>query len=125
MFDPEPIRTEWVPADPRGVLAASTTMTAPFARLLGDGGRLILTGGPGMGKTTMAAMLLLELIGQRSIGGAVPVPFRISDWDRNNLVSMPGSRGGYRRTTQRWARMPSASAPVATREPSRVREWLS
>ncbi|MEV0237825.1 NACHT domain-containing protein [Nonomuraea sp. NPDC050786] len=43
--------------------------------------RLIITGGPGTGKTTLAVQLLLELIASRSSDEPVPVMLSIASWD--------------------------------------------
>ncbi len=43
--------------------------------------RLIITGGPGTGKTTLAVQLLLELIASRSNEEPVPVMLSIASWD--------------------------------------------
>ncbi|MGW3346010.1 NACHT domain-containing protein [Nonomuraea rubra] len=43
--------------------------------------RLIITGGPGTGKTTLALQLLLELLATRSSSEPVPVMLSIAGWD--------------------------------------------
>ncbi|MFF5185810.1 hypothetical protein ACFY30_18895 [Streptomyces sp. NPDC000345] len=56
-------------------------------RRLGDGyrqipsGRLVVLGEPGAGKTVLAIMLVLGLLGSRESGTAVPVLLSVSSWD--------------------------------------------
>ncbi|MBX9361265.1 NACHT domain-containing protein [Streptomyces sp. WAC04114] len=56
-------------------------------RRLGDGyrqipsGRLVVLGEPGAGKTVLAIMLVLGLLGNRESGVAVPVLLSVSSWD--------------------------------------------
>jgi predicted NACHT family NTPase len=42
--------------------------------------RLVITGGPGTGKTTLAVQLLLELLNQTQAGEPVPVLFSLVGW---------------------------------------------
>ncbi|WP_409236886.1 NACHT domain-containing protein [Streptomyces sp. PA5.6] len=46
-----------------------------------DKGRLVVIGEPGAGKTVLAMLLTLGLIGAREPGGAVPVLLPVSSWD--------------------------------------------
>ncbi|GHE10963.1 NACHT domain-containing protein [Streptomyces alanosinicus] len=46
-----------------------------------DSGRLVITGGPGAGKTLMALELLIELINRRREDEPVPVRFSLAAWD--------------------------------------------
>ncbi|MFM9632799.1 WD40 repeat domain-containing protein [Streptomyces galilaeus] len=56
-------------------------------RRLGDGyrqipsGRLVVLGEPGAGKTVLAIMLVLGLMGSRESGASVPVLLSVSSWD--------------------------------------------
>ncbi|MFE0459490.1 hypothetical protein ACFW1A_09545 [Kitasatospora sp. NPDC058965] len=43
--------------------------------------RLVITGPAGAGKTSLAILLVLELLGGRRAGGAVPVLLSLSDWN--------------------------------------------
>ncbi|MER5794099.1 hypothetical protein [Streptomyces sp. NPDC001980] len=43
--------------------------------------RLVITGGPGAGKTLLAHELVHRLLGDQTYGGPVPVPLGLSDWD--------------------------------------------
>jgi hypothetical protein len=43
--------------------------------------RLVITGGPGSGKTTLAVQLLLELLAQSQPDDPVPVLFSLAGWD--------------------------------------------
>ncbi|TDD20954.1 NACHT domain-containing protein [Nonomuraea diastatica] len=43
--------------------------------------RLVITGGPGTGKTTLAIQLMLELIRTRADNEPVPVLLAVADWD--------------------------------------------
>jgi hypothetical protein len=86
LFDPEPIRTVWFPTGSDRQAAGSTTNVAAIADLfLVPGRRLVLVGEPGMGKTTLAALLLLELVERRPVGGPVPLLLSISDWNPATL----------------------------------------
>ena len=44
-------------------------------------GRLVILGAAGMGKTTLAVLLLRELLETRQAGGAVPVLVTMTGWD--------------------------------------------
>jgi predicted NACHT family NTPase len=48
---------------------------------LGDGGRLVILGKPGSGKTVATIHLVLRLLAQRQSGAPVPVRFALADWD--------------------------------------------
>lgn len=43
--------------------------------------RLVITGGPGSGKTLLAYELVCQLLGRSRYEGPVPVPMGLSDWD--------------------------------------------
>jgi hypothetical protein len=46
--------------------------------------RLVILGGPGAGKTTLAVQLLLKLLGSRKQGEPVPLLLSLSDWDTHS-----------------------------------------
>jgi len=94
--DPEPMPVPWRLTDPAvmdhpqviapgGQLAFSgrsdqmTPLVGQFRRLKRR--RLVITGGPGSGKTTLAVQLLLELLTHPQPGEPVPVLFSLVDWD--------------------------------------------
>ncbi|MFN2497183.1 MAG: NACHT domain-containing protein, partial [Pseudonocardiaceae bacterium] len=56
-----------------------TELVAAFRRL--DRRRLVITGGPGTGKTTLALQLLLELLDHPQPNEPVPVLFSLVGWD--------------------------------------------
>ncbi|MEV1174688.1 NACHT domain-containing protein [Nonomuraea sp. NPDC049784] len=107
LHDPEPIPVIWRPTDDRRVMNQPQLIIpqAPFiltgrsdniAALARDFRalkyrRLVITGEPGMGKTTLAVQLLLQLLASRAAdqadaakGDVVPVPvlLPVSGWDR-------------------------------------------
>ena len=93
--DPEPMPVRWRLSEPAmmdhpqviapGGLAFSgrsdqmTPLAGEFRRL--DRRRLVITGGPGSGKTTLAVQLLLELLTHPQPGEPVPVLFSLVGWD--------------------------------------------
>ncbi|MGI9000121.1 MAG: NACHT domain-containing protein [Pseudonocardia sp.] len=93
--DPEPMPVRWTLADPTvmdhphliapqglhftGRSDQMPAMTEEFRRL--DRRRLVITGEPGSGKTTLAVQLLLELLTDPRPGEPVPVLFSVVGWD--------------------------------------------
>jgi len=93
--DPEPMPVRWRLSDPAvmdhpqviapGGLAFSgrsdqmTPLVERFRRL--ERRRLVITGGPGSGKTTLAVQLLLEMLTHPPPGEPVPVLFSLVGWD--------------------------------------------
>lgn len=78
--------------------------------------RLIITGGPGTGKTTLAVQLLLELLASRGSEEPVPVMLSIAGWD---TARTSGWRHSSPSTTRRCAPSSTAATPPPGRSPSR------
>ncbi|WP_165495102.1 NACHT domain-containing protein [Actinomadura roseirufa] len=93
--DPEPLVVRWRPADPDlmdhpryitggGPLrfTGRTDRMAPLARAFRslDRRRLVIVGGPGAGKTTLAVLLVRELLREPPPGEPVPVLLSLSSW---------------------------------------------
>ncbi|MER7515510.1 NACHT domain-containing protein [Streptomyces sp. NPDC126499] len=82
-------RADWTVADHRehigADLAGSTAglagLAAAFQAL--PARRLVIIGGPGTGKTSLAILLTLELLSLHEGTGPVPVPLLVSSWDAN------------------------------------------
>ncbi|WP_411129051.1 NACHT domain-containing protein [Streptomyces sp. x-19] len=85
--DPYPLPVSWAPADPAyrpdadaSALSGSDADIADvFARV--PGGRLVILGEPGAGKTMLLVRLLLALVERRAPGLPVPVIFPLASWD--------------------------------------------
>ncbi|MEW2360219.1 NACHT domain-containing protein [Spirillospora sp. NPDC029432] len=94
--DPAPLAVRWRPAEPgladdaeyvlpegadpfTGRADRVHEMAARFREL--PRRRLVIVGKPGMGKTTLAVLLLRRLLNQREADGPVPVLFSLTSWD--------------------------------------------
>ncbi|MFC5832553.1 NACHT domain-containing protein [Nonomuraea insulae] len=87
--DPWPMRVRWDAADP---LLSDHEGNVGCDRLDGEfdgiatlfrrlpGGRLVVLGGPGAGKSVLALRLTLDLLKERGDGEPVPVLFSLSTW---------------------------------------------
>jgi hypothetical protein len=79
----------WVQDHPEVIAAAGLTFTSSSARISEvvaafrglDRRRLVITGGAGTGKTTLAVQLLLELLAHPKSGEPVPVLFSLVGWN--------------------------------------------
>ncbi len=93
--DPEPMPVHWRLTEhammdhPRLVMAGQLSFSGrsdridllakEFRRL--QRRRLVILGGPGSGKTTLAVQLLLKLLASRQAGEPIPVLFSLAGWD--------------------------------------------
>ncbi|MFD0689719.1 NACHT domain-containing protein [Actinomadura fibrosa] len=75
--------------------------------------RLVILGGPGMGKSTLAILLLLELLRSRVPADPVPVMFTVSGWD-------PARRPLTDWLTDQLAAYPALDAPEFGRDMART-----
>ncbi|GAB3418137.1 ATP-binding protein [Flindersiella endophytica] len=74
--------------------------------------RLAIVGEPGMGKTTLAVLVLHELLSTAERGDAVPVLFTMSGWNPEEQSSSPGWSAGWTRPIPPCARSVPAPAPA-------------
>ncbi|MDT0615907.1 NACHT domain-containing protein [Streptomyces lancefieldiae] len=82
-------RTDWTVADHREHIGADVTgdtaglaeLAAAFQALPAQ--RLVIIGGPGTGKTSLAILLTLQLLSRHDATKPVPVPLLVSSWDAN------------------------------------------
>ncbi|WP_432003368.1 NACHT domain-containing protein [Streptomyces sioyaensis] len=85
--DPYPLPVSWAPAEPAyrpdadasALSGTDADITDVFDRV--PGGRLLVLGEPGAGKTMLLVRLLLGLIERRAPGLPVPVIFPLASWD--------------------------------------------
>ncbi|WP_460063781.1 NACHT domain-containing protein [Streptomyces sp. YKOK-I1] len=93
--DPVPLEVSWRPADRRLAdhpenIRRVESLPAPregeagetagsFARL--PGRRVVVLGGPGLGKSVLAVRFVLDRLAARRAGGPVPVIFPLAGWD--------------------------------------------
>ncbi|MEV6039929.1 NACHT domain-containing protein [Nonomuraea sp. NPDC052116] len=75
--------------------------------------RLIITGGPGTGKTTLAVQLLLELVASRSHEEPVPVMLSIAGWDTTRHRRLDEWLAEQLATTYRTLRAPEYGGDAA------------
>ncbi|GIF70604.1 NACHT domain-containing protein [Asanoa siamensis] len=98
LLHPEPIAVRWS-STPRPVGAAAAEILGPGAgrairlKLAGDvttvaatwrqlpARQLVIIGAPGSGKTSLAVLLVRQLLADRSVGDPVPVLLNMSAWD--------------------------------------------
>ncbi|WP_431964796.1 NACHT domain-containing protein [Actinacidiphila sp. bgisy160] len=82
-------RADWTVADHREHIGADVTgSTAGLAELAAGfealpARRLVIIGGPGTGKTSLAILLTLQLLSLHDATKPVPVPLLISSWNAN------------------------------------------
>ncbi|MFE0378886.1 NACHT domain-containing protein [Streptomyces inhibens] len=85
--DPYPLPVSWAPAEPAyrpdadasALSGTDADITDVFDRV--PGGRLVILGAPGAGKTILLVRLLLGLVERRAPGLPVPVIFPLASWD--------------------------------------------
>ncbi|MET9954357.1 NACHT domain-containing protein [Streptomyces sp. NPDC006339] len=70
---------EHIGADVAGSTAGLAELAAAFQAL--PARRLVIIGGPGTGKTSLAILLTLELLSLHDVTRPVPVPLLVSSWD--------------------------------------------
>ncbi|WP_214327461.1 NACHT domain-containing protein [Nonomuraea sediminis] len=98
LADPDPIPVRWRPTDDERLTDHAANLTPGSARLTASSDdvaaltsrframrrqRLVILGGPGTGKTTLAVQLLLELLASRHDDPDEPVPvlLPVAEWD--------------------------------------------
>ncbi|MFI8186189.1 NACHT domain-containing protein [Actinacidiphila glaucinigra] len=72
---------EHIGADVAGSTAGLADLAAGFRALPAQ--RLVIIGGPGTGKTSLAILLTLQLLSLHDATQPVPVPLLVSSWDAN------------------------------------------
>lgn len=70
---------EHIGADVAGTTAGLAELAAAFQALPAQ--RLVIIGGPGTGKTSLAILLALQLLSLHDVTRPVPVPLLVSSWD--------------------------------------------
>lgn len=103
--DPDPIPVQWNVTDNRDVIDHAGNLTSSSLLLTASSDnipalvrefralrrrRLVIIGGPGAGKTTLAVQLVRELLATRSESDAEPVPVLLSvaDWDTKRFQQL-------------------------------------
>lgn len=76
--------------------------------------RLVIVGGPGTGKTTLAMQMLLDLLETRSADEPVPVMFSIADWNTETYPRLHGWLAERVRQEHPFLRTRGVDADLAT-----------